>query len=113
MPEEVEAAHAALRERRVALSEVWPFEAQAMEPAAERDDDPFVLRLPTLLVANKADPLADPAAELRAFLELPPFRYPPWCLRRHEIGPWLFRPPWDPHDRVNRPARHAVNEVIR
>jgi ribosome-interacting GTPase 1 len=94
--EEVEAAHAVLRERRVVLTEVWPFGTEATDPAAERDEDPFVLRLPTLLVANKADRLADPAAELRAFLELTPFRYPALAVSAvtgaglGEIGPWLF-----------------------
>src|SRR4029453_11196935 len=94
--EEVEAAHAVLRERRVVLTEVWPFGTEATDPAAERDEEHLVLRLPTLLVANKADRLADPAAELRAFLELTPFRYPALAVSAvtgaglGEIGPWLF-----------------------
>ena len=74
--EEVEAAHAVLQERRVSLSEVWPFGPGTMTTAAPGDEDPFALRLPTLLLANKADRLGDPAAELRAFLELSSLRYP-------------------------------------
>jgi hypothetical protein len=95
--EEVEAAHAVLRERRVSLSEVWPFGTEVTESAAARDEDPFALRLPTLLLANKADRLTDPASELRAFLELSPIRFPALAVSAvrgaglGEIGPWLFR----------------------
>jgi uncharacterized protein len=94
--EEVEAAHAVLRERRVSLSEAWPFGTERTESAAVGDEDPFALRLPTLLLANKADRLADPAAELRAFLELSPIRFPALAVSAvsaaglAEIGPWLF-----------------------
>lgn len=86
--DQVETVHVLLRERRVALTERW-------EPAAE-SDDPFALRLPTLLLANKADGLADPEAELRAFLEVTGLRYPALAVSANtghglgEIGRWLF-----------------------
>ena len=87
--EQVEAVHAFLRERRVTLTDRW-------EPADESDEDPFALRLPTLLLANKADRLVDGDAELRAFLELTGLRYPALAVSATtgrglgEIGPWLF-----------------------
>ncbi len=89
--EQVEALHALLRDKRVSLTERWsPDESTADE------EDPFALRLPTLLVANKADRLADPEEELRAFLELAGLRYPSLIVSAQsgrglgEIGPWLF-----------------------
>ncbi len=94
--EEAEGAQAVLRERRVSLSEVWPFGPAAGGSRAEGEDDPFLLRLPTLLLANKADRLADPAAELRVFLELTSRRYPALAVSAvtgaglGDIGPWLF-----------------------
>ena len=54
------------------------------------------MRLPALLLANKADRLPDPAAELRTFLELAGLRYPALAVSAStglglgEIGPWLF-----------------------
>jgi ribosome-interacting GTPase 1 len=94
--EDVEATHAVLRERRVSLSEAWPFGPEATTSPTDGEDDPFALRLPTLLVANKADRLTDPAAELQAFLELTSLRYPALAVSAvtgaglGEIGPWLF-----------------------
>src|SRR5262249_56806995 len=74
--EQVAAMHALLRERRVTLTERWePAVATALS-GAERDGDPFALRLSTLLLANKADLLADPDAELQAFLHIPRLPYP-------------------------------------
>ena len=49
-----------------------------------------------MLLANKADRLADAAAELRAFLELTGLRYPALAVSTAtghglgEIGPWLL-----------------------
>jgi ribosome-interacting GTPase 1 len=94
--EQVEAAHTALREKRVTLSTRWQL---AGESAAEEErgaGDPFALRLPTLLLANKADCVADPDAELRAFLDVTGLRYPALAVSAStgqglgEIGPWLF-----------------------
>ena len=123
--EQVEAVHALLRERRVTLTERW-------EPTDESDEDPFAVRLPTLLLANKADRLADADAELRAFLELTGLRYPALTVSATtgrglgEISPWLFdhlgivrvytRAPGRPADR-HRPfilrRGHTVEDVAR
>lgn len=94
--EQVEGVHAVLRERRVTLTDRWDAAGAPAERAAEGDDDPFALRLPTLLLANKADRLADPEAELRAFLEVAGLRYPALAVSATtgrdlgKIGPWLF-----------------------
>jgi len=94
--ERVEALHAGLHERRVALTEFWNA-SEPPEPATAPDDaDPFGVRLPTLLLANKADELRDAEAELRAFVELTRLRYPALTVSAAtgrglgEIGPWLF-----------------------
>lgn len=85
----IEAVHAVLRDRRVTLTDRW-------DPAGEGDDDPFALRLPALLLANKADGLADAEAELRVFLEVTGLRYPALAVSATtgqglgKIGPWLF-----------------------
>jgi uncharacterized protein len=88
--EQVEAVHAGLRERRVTLTDRWG------SATAEDDDDPFAVRLPALLLANKADRLADAEAELRAFLEVAGLSYPALAVSAttgqglERIGPWLF-----------------------
>jgi hypothetical protein len=74
--EQVEAVHSVLRQRRVELSHRWEVAAGSAGEAEQDAGDPFALRLPTLLLANKADRLADPAAELRAFLDVAGLRYP-------------------------------------
>jgi len=57
-----------------------PASETAVEPPAPESEpaleDPFRRRLPTLLLANKADRLAEPAAELAAFLELSGLDFP-------------------------------------
>src|SRR5437899_1010495 len=64
--------------------------------AAADEEDPFALRLPTLLLANKADSLAEADAEIRAFLEVTGLRYPALAVSATtgyglgHIGPWLF-----------------------
>jgi len=71
-------------------------EAGLLVVALDDPTNPFALRLPTLLLANKADRLADAEAELRAFLELTGLRYPALALSATtgrglgEVGPWLF-----------------------
>jgi len=86
----------ALRERRVTLTDRWPEAGDANEPPPEGADDPFALQLPTLLLGNKADGLADPDAELRAFLDVAGFRYPALAVSAAtgrdlgKVGPWLF-----------------------
>ena len=94
--EQVEAVHGVLRERRVTLTHSWEPPGESAGAAAEGDEDPFALRLPTLLLANKAERLADAAAELRVLLELTGLRYPALAVSAAtghglgEIGPWLL-----------------------
>jgi hypothetical protein len=90
--EESAAVHAILREQRIAMADRW----ESAGEATDGGEDPFAVRLPALLVANKADRLADAAGELRAFLELTGLRYPALLVSAAtghglgEIGPWLF-----------------------
>jgi hypothetical protein len=104
-----------LAQKRVVLTERW--ETSADSPpgrtshagamshtgttnhasAPETGADPFVTRLPTLLLANKADGMADPEAELRALRDLSGFTFPAFAvsattgLGLGQIGPWLFQ----------------------
>jgi ribosome-interacting GTPase 1 len=93
--EQVEAVHAVLREKRVTLTERWPA-AEDFGSGADEGDDPFALRLPTLMLANKADRIADVGAELDALRELANVRYPALAVSAEtghglaDIGPWLF-----------------------
>jgi ribosome-interacting GTPase 1 len=91
--EQTQSVHEVLRERQVALTERWdagqaPFEAD--------DSDPFGLRLPTLMLANKSDQLADPPEELRVFRELTGLSYPALAvsaatgLGLGELAPFLY-----------------------
>jgi ribosome-interacting GTPase 1 len=96
--DQIDTVHAALREKRVTLTDRWPFADAAAAGAGEAaDDDPFALRLPTLLVANKADLSRDEGAELDAFRELTGYRYPALATSATtgqglaELGPWLVR----------------------
>ena len=68
--ERMEALHAVLREKRVTLTARWEQGAESLNTAPEGDEDPFALRLPALILANKADRIADVEAELEAFREL-------------------------------------------
>jgi hypothetical protein len=94
--DQVEAVHRLLREKRITLTERWPFGDGAPGGDGAEDDDPFAVRLPTLLVANKADLSDDEGAELEAFRELTGYRYPALAtsaLTGHGLGllgPWLF-----------------------
>jgi ribosome-interacting GTPase 1 len=92
--EQTEALHVILRERRVTLTECW---TSTSASAVQETDDPFAMRLPTLMLANKSDLIADPEAELKVFRELAGVRYPALAVSAMtghglaEIGPWLFR----------------------
>jgi len=94
--ERIEALHVILREKRVTLTDRWEREEETAREVAEADEDPFALRLPTLLLANRADLLEGVDAELRAFLELTGLRYPAVAVSAStgrglgEIGPLLF-----------------------
>jgi len=94
-PEQVEAVRSVLGGRHVTLTDRWE-PGESPGAAAPADDDPFALRLPSLLLANKVDRLADADAELRAFLEVTGLRYPALAVSAAtgqglgKIGPWLF-----------------------
>ena len=74
----------------------WEPEGEPARGAAEADKDPFALRLPAVLLANRADLLAGVDTELRAFLELTGLPYPAVAVSATtgrglgEIGPLLF-----------------------
>ena len=91
--EEVQAVHAVLREKRVTLTERWG-DTPGSGDAGE--EDPFALRLPALMLANKADLIADVDAEVQAFRELTGLRYPALAVSANtghglgEIGSWLL-----------------------
>ena len=96
--DEVQAIHSLLRDKRVTLTERWPGGAPVPAPSASvTEEDPFAVRLPTLLLGNKADLSADEAAELEAFRELTGLRYPALAVSAAtgqglgELGPWLLR----------------------
>lgn len=90
--DQLQAVQQVLAQQRVTLAERWP---DGLEARAE-DDDPFALRLPTLLLANKADGIADPDAELRVLRELSASPLPMLAVSAtsgHGLGdlaPWLF-----------------------
>ncbi len=84
-----------LARRRVSLSARWPADDAGVADGV--DDDPFALRLPTLLIANKIEQVGDPDAELAALRELARISYPMLAVSAatgrgmNELGPWLFR----------------------
>ena len=99
--EQLQAVRPLLAGRRVTLTERWPAadESHAGEStgaAPTGDDDPFGVRLPTLLLANKADLTAEPDIELQALRELTGLPYPALVVSAEtgrglgELGPWLF-----------------------
>jgi len=94
--ERIESLQAILRAKRVTLTDRWEMEGESAR-GAEADEDPFALRLPTVLIANRADLISDVDIELRAFLELTGLRYPALAVSAStgrgldDIGPLLFR----------------------
>jgi ribosome-interacting GTPase 1 len=94
--EQIEDVHATLATRRVALSDDWGSSTTAPDDDAERGD-PFALRLPTLLAANKSDRIEHIGAELDALRELSGVRYPAVVISAmsghglDELGAALFR----------------------
>ena len=91
--EQVQAVHAILRGKHVTPTERWD---AASANADAGDGDPFALRLPALMLANKADLAADEAAEVEAFCELTGLSYPALAMSARtgqglgELGAWLF-----------------------
>lgn len=86
------ALHAALREKRITLTDRW-----SGTSAQDEEEDPFSLRLPALMLANKADLIDDAKEQVAAFRELTELRYPALVISVQtglglgEIGPWLFQ----------------------
>ena len=91
--EQLELVHAVLRDKRVTLTADW---ARADHPDHAEDDDPFAVRLPTLLLANKTDRVADADAELRVLVEITGLRYSALAMSATTgsglggLGRWLF-----------------------
>ena len=87
--EQVQAVESILKEKRLTLTEQW-------DAVAAGDEDPFARRLPTLMLANKADEIAGIDAELQTFRELGGLRYPALSVSAStghglgELGTWLF-----------------------
>lgn len=94
--ERTEDLHAALRRKRVTLTDRWEPQRESASDSGEAGEDPFALCLFTALLANRADLLAEVDAELRAFQELTGLRYPAIAVSAvtgrglGEIGPLLF-----------------------
>jgi len=90
--EQVQALHEILSNRRVTLTGSWP---ESGNPGSA-DDDPFAVRLPTLLVANKADKAPECTEEVAILEELLGVDYPVLTVSAttgagvDAIGPWLF-----------------------
>jgi ribosome-interacting GTPase 1 len=95
--EQVQAVRSLLAGKRVMLTERWDAVAEAGAGDDERaGDDPFRLRLPALLLANKADAFVDPDAQLEAFRDLADLSLPMLAVSATtgrglgELGRWLF-----------------------
>jgi ribosome-interacting GTPase 1 len=83
-----------LESKRIYLMEHWPVDGE-LKPL-EDDEDMFATRLPTLLVANKADLLDDPDGELEVLEELSGVDFPTLAVSAttgdglENLGAWLF-----------------------
>jgi uncharacterized protein len=95
--EQLADVHATLRAKGITLTERWSVSDNASRNEYASDDDPFAMRLPTLMLANKSDRVSDPEAELVALCELAQLCYPTLSVSAStghglgELGPWLFR----------------------
>ncbi|MDQ2962134.1 MAG: TGS domain-containing protein [Pseudomonadota bacterium] len=95
--EALEGVRSVLETKRLTLIERWEATEAPRVSLAQSDEDPFALRLPTLMLANKADRIPDLDAELEALRELTSLHYPVLCVSATtgrglgELGPWLFR----------------------
>jgi len=84
-----------LARRKTSLVTRWPVDAG--DAAVTADDDVFALRLPTLLLANKADLLDHPQTDLEALAELEEPHFPTLLVAAQtgyglgELGTWLWR----------------------
>ena len=85
-----------LAERKILLTAGWPADTSNPRLAVDHEGDPFTVRLPTLLLVNKVDQVADPKAEIEVFTDLTDLRYPTLAVSATTgaglagIGPWLF-----------------------
>jgi ribosome-interacting GTPase 1 len=85
--------HQILRDRKVELTPRWPSDGGGV---GSDPDDPFVVFLPTLLVANKSDLLPDPGTELKVLEELAEITYPYMAVSAatgdglDRLASWLF-----------------------
>jgi ribosome-interacting GTPase 1 len=95
----VESVQKLLGERHVSLLTDWPAlgsDASAALPQLA-DADVFAVRLPTLLVASKADRLDHPDTDLEALAELEEPHFPTLLVSAESglgldaLGPWLWR----------------------
>lgn len=96
----VASVQAMLGERRISLVADWPAGGQGARgapPVAGDDGDVFDLRLPTLLLANKADLLEHPQTDLEALAELEQPHFPTLLVSAETgqglgaLGEWLWR----------------------
>ena len=85
-----------LAEKKVFLRSAWPGLETVASDDLEKEDDPFRLDLPTVLIANKSDLDPDPD-EVRILEELLGLRYPALTMSAEsgaglgELGPFLFK----------------------
>lgn len=85
-----------LAQRKIVLSAGWPADTSNPRLAVEHEGDPFTVRLPTLLLVNKADRIADPTAEIEVFTDLTDLHYPTLAVSAttgaglDKVGWWLF-----------------------
>jgi hypothetical protein len=95
--DQLAAIEARLEEKRVSLVP-RPGAPPVAGPGEDEDEalDPFRVRLPTLLLANKADLFADPEAELAVFREIAPDPFDSLAVSAETgaglaaVGPGLF-----------------------
>jgi ribosome-interacting GTPase 1 len=95
--EQLQAVQSLLEKQRVTLTERWEAGAESRAGSPKDDEDPFALRLPTLMLANKAEGIADLDAELQVLRDLSGLRLPVLAVSATtghglgELGPWLFQ----------------------
>lgn len=95
--DQLQSVQSVLAQQRVTFSERWPGGEGGQVDASVPDEDPFALRLPALLLANKVDGIADVDAELRVLRELSGTPWPMLAVSAatghglDELGPWLLR----------------------
>jgi ribosome-interacting GTPase 1 len=95
--EQLQTVQSELEKKHVTLTERWDATEESPGGAAKVDEDPLALRLPALLLANKAENVGNLDAELQALRELTGLQFPLFAVSATtgrglgEIGPWLFR----------------------